>query len=107
LSERLKTSPQNIKATEQRELEGVISINTLRDVANAMDMNLVYALVPKDESIEKLIEKRALSLAKKIVMRTSGSMKLEDQENTAARLEKAISEKTDELVNELPKYLWD
>jgi predicted DNA-binding mobile mystery protein A len=107
LSEKLKTSPQNIRATEQRERDGAISINTLREIAGAMDMKLVYALVPKDESIEKLIESRAMILAKKIVMRTSGSMKLENQENTAARLDKAIKEKTDEIVNELPKYLWD
>lgn len=107
LSEKLNTSPQNIRAAEQREAAGVITLNSLREIAEAMDMKLVYGLVPKDESLEKLIEKRAHILAKKIVMRTSGSMKLENQENTAARLEKAIDQKTNEIIREMPKYLWD
>jgi predicted DNA-binding mobile mystery protein A len=107
LSERLNTSPQNIRATEEREATGAITIKGLREIAEAMDMRLVYALVPKEESLEKLIEKRAFALAQKIVMRTSGSMRLEDQENTVARLQKAVQEKTDELIHDLPKHLWD
>lgn len=107
LAERLNTSPQNIRATEKREAAGAITVKGLREMAEAMDMRLVYALVPKEESLEKLIEKRAVALAQKIVMRTSGSMRLEDQENTAARLQKAVQEKAEELIHDLPKYLWD
>ena len=107
LSEKLNTSPQNIKATEEREATGAITIKGLREIAEAMDMKLVYALVPKEESLQKLIKKRAIALAQKIVMRTSGSMRLEDQENTVARLQKAVQEKADELVHDLPKHLWD
>jgi predicted DNA-binding mobile mystery protein A len=107
LSEKLKTSPQNIKAAEHREAAGAITLKGLREIADAMDMQLVYALIPKEGSLEKLIEKRAFALAQKIVLRTSVSMKLEDQENTKARLEKAIKEKASEIIDELPKYLWD
>jgi len=107
ISDKLNTSKQNINAIEDREVTGAITLKTLSEVAEAMDMKLVYAIVPKDESLEKLIEKRANILAKKIVLRTSASMKLEDQENSGTRLEKAIKEKTNEIINELPKYLWD
>jgi len=107
LSDKLNTSPQNIKAIEDREATGAITLKGLREVAAAMDMKLVYAIVPKDDSLEKLIERRANALAKKIVLRTSASMKLEDQENSAARLEKAVREKTNEIIDALPKYLWD
>jgi hypothetical protein len=51
-------------------------------------MELVYGLVPKDGSIEKLIDRKAKELATRIVSRTSNSMKLEDQENTQQRLKK-------------------
>jgi hypothetical protein len=54
-----------------------------------------------------MIEKRAKELAQKIVLRTSNSMKLEDQENSGERIEKAIQEKTEEIKEELPKYLWE
>ena len=107
LSDKLNTSPQNIKAIEGREATGAITLKGLHEIAGAMDMKLVYAIVPKDDSLEKLIERRASALARKIVLRTSASMKLEDQENSAARLEKAVQEKTTELIDELPKYLWD
>ena len=107
LGTRLHTSPQNVRSTEIREASGSITINALKEIAEAMDMNLVYAIVPKDQSLEKLIESRAKDLATRIVLRTSASMRLEDQENTKARLEKTIQEKTTELKEELPKYLWD
>jgi transcriptional regulator with XRE-family HTH domain len=35
------------------------------------------------------------------------SMKLEDQENNPARIQKAIKEKANEIKMEMPKYLWD
>ena len=107
LGTRLHTSPQNVRSTEIREASGSITINALKEIAEAMDMNLVYAIVPKNQSLEKLIESRAKDLATRIVLRTSASMRLEDQENTKARLEKTIQEKTTELKEELPKYLWD
>ena len=70
-------------------------------------MQLVYGLVPKDGSIEALIDRKARELALRIVSRTSNSMKLEDQENTKQRLKKAIEERAAIIKNELPKMLWD
>jgi hypothetical protein len=34
-------------------------------------------------------------------------MTLEDQQNSVARIEKAIAQKTFEIKSEMPKYLWD
>ena len=70
-------------------------------------MQLVYGLVPKDGSIEKLIDRKAKELATRIVSRTSNTMKLENQENTQQRLKKAIEERTAVIKNDLPKMLWD
>jgi hypothetical protein len=79
----------------------------LRDVANAMDMQLVYGFVSKHDSLEQMIEKRAKELATEIVMRTNNTMTLEDQQNSKERIEKAIAQKTNEIKSEMPKYLWD
>jgi hypothetical protein len=70
-------------------------------------MQLVYALIPKDGSLQALIDRKANELATKIVMRTSQSMKLEDQENSEQRIKQAIQERTIAIKNELPKTLWD
>ena len=107
LGNRMNFSAQNIKQIEEREVNGTISINSLREVANAMDMQLVYGFVSKHESLEQMIEKRAKELATEIVMRTNNTMTLEDQQNSKERIEKAIAQKTNEIKSEMPKYLWD
>ncbi len=107
LGNKLKVTSQNINQYEQREKDYSISLQKLRDVAEALDMNFIYAFFPKEGSLEKIIEKRAYEVAKEIVMRTSHTMKLEDQENTEERLQKAIEDRAEKIKQELPKYLWD
>jgi hypothetical protein len=70
-------------------------------------MQLVYGFIPKDHTIEDMIEKRAIEIAKSIVMRTSNTMQLEEQENSKARIEKAIKNRAEEIKTKMPKYLWD
>ncbi len=107
LGNRLQISPQSVKEIEEREANGTISIKSMRDVANALDMQLVYGFISKHDSLEQMIEKRAKELAKEIVMRTHNTMTLEAQENSAERIEQAIAQKSAEIKYEMPKYLWD
>jgi predicted DNA-binding mobile mystery protein A len=107
LGSRVNFSAQHIKQLENREANGTISINSLKEVANAMDMQLVYGFVSKHETLEQMIEKRAKELATEIVIRTNNTMTLEDQQNSKERIEKAIAQKTNEIKSEMPKYLWD
>lgn len=107
LGNRLHIAPQSTKEIEEREANGTITLNSLRDVANAMDMQLVYGFVSKHESLEQMIEKRAKEIATEIVMRTNNTMTLEDQQISTERIEKAITQKTTEIKSEMPKYLWD
>jgi hypothetical protein len=63
-------------------------------------MNHSFHLPVSDSSyLEKLIEQRALRVARDPVMRTSQSMKLEQQENSEERLAQAIREFTDRCNN--------
>jgi predicted DNA-binding mobile mystery protein A len=107
LGNKLNVSKQGILDIEKREKDGCITIKSLKEIARALDMQLVYGFVPNDESLDALIEKRATELATKIVLRTSNTMKLEDQGNTKKRIEKAIKERAEEIKNEMPKILWD
>lgn len=107
LANKLSITKQSAQEIEMREKEGSITLRSLRETARALDMELVYGFVPKDGSLENHIDKKARSLAEKIVSRTSNSMKLEDQENTNQRLTKAIEERTIIIKQELPKALWD
>ena len=103
----LKKSSPTVIELEEREAEKNITLKKLAEVGEALNLKLVYGFVPKDGSLEKFVEKRAYKIAQEIVMRTSHTMKLEDQENTKERLKKAIKNRADKIKNELPKYLWD
>jgi predicted DNA-binding mobile mystery protein A len=107
LAIKLRMTKQGVREIEKREKNGNITIKSLREAAKALDMDLVYGFVPKDGSLDALIERKAKELATKIVLRTSNTMKLEDQENSESRVRKAISERTSALKSEMPKVLWD
>ena len=107
LGTKLSITPQSVREIEERERSDTISLKVLKQVASALDMQFVYGFIPKDKSLEKMVERRADELAKQIVERTSIHMNLEDQGISEIRIKKAIKEKAEELANELPRYLWD
>lgn len=107
LGKKLSISKQGVLDIERREKDGSITIKSLKEIGRVLDMKLVYGFVPNDGSLEALIEKRATELAKDIVMRASNTMKLEDQGNSNERIAKAIKERTKDIINEMPKVLWD
>lgn len=99
-----RSSAKNI---ERREKDLSITLKTLEEVANALDMKMVYGFVPKNGSIKEMIEKRAYVLAKEVVSETSHNMALENQENREERLKKAIDDRAQRILYEMPRYLWD
>jgi predicted DNA-binding mobile mystery protein A len=107
LGDRLSITPQSMRDIEKRERAGTISLKALREAAEALDMTLVYGFIPKDGSLEKMIERKAYEKAQKIVSRTSTTMKLEDQGNSKERIKQAVAELTEEIKREMPKNLWD
>ena len=107
LGNRLSITKQSVQDIERREKDGSVTIKALREAAKALDMQLVYGFVPNDGSLEALIDRKAKELATHIVQRTSNTMKLEDQENSKQRIEKAIEERAAIIKHEMPKTLWD
>jgi predicted DNA-binding mobile mystery protein A len=107
LGSRMGITPQSVNEIEKREIEGTVSLKVLRQFGKAINLKLVYGFIPEQGTLKGMIEKRANELAKEIVTRTSASMKLEDQENSPVRLKKAVKEKANEIVREMPRHLWD
>ena len=107
LGTKLNITRQGVNRLEESEANGTITLNSLKDVAKAMDLKLVYALVPKNGTINSLIQDKAEELAQKIVMRTNQNMKLEDQGIGEDKLAKTIKELADEIKREMRKSLWD
>src|SRR3989304_8735949 len=107
LAKRLKKSPVSVKEIEEREQHKTITLKKLIEVGEALDLQFVYGFLPKESSIEKMIDKRAQQVAREVVMRTSHTMKLEEQENREERLRQAIKDRAGILKQKIPKHLWD
>jgi predicted DNA-binding mobile mystery protein A len=73
---------------EKAEAEDRITLKSLRNVANALDCDLVYALVPRAGTMRELIENRARRQARKHVLEVEHSMALEDQ--AVGRIDEAV-----------------
>lgn len=96
-----------IQKIEERDATGQITINKLKDVGNALGMKFVYGFIPKDGSIENLINLKAAKLARKIVLRTNQNMKLEDQGISEDKIDASIIDLANEIKREMRKSLWD
>jgi predicted DNA-binding mobile mystery protein A len=92
----LKTSRQLPIQLEKAEAEYRITLKSLRAAANALGCELVYALVPKANSLHDLVEERARSQATKQILGVERSMVLEDQ--AVGRVEEAVETETKRLL---------
>ncbi len=105
LGERIGVSQPRVVQMEKDELSGALTLKTLRQVAEAMDCMLVYALVPRT-SLEETMRHQAQKIAEQRLSRTSHSMLLEDQQVSNDELKKMLNAKVKDLVREMPKDLW-
>jgi predicted DNA-binding mobile mystery protein A len=97
LARKLGTSRQLPLQLEKAEAEDRITLKSLRAAANALDCDLVYALVPKAGTMEDLIENRARAQARKRVLEVEHSMALEDQ--AVGRVDEAVEAETRRLAS--------
>jgi predicted DNA-binding mobile mystery protein A len=107
LGTKLNLTKGAIQKIEEREATGQITINKLKDVGNALNMKFIYGFIPKDGTIESLVNLKAEKLARKIVLRTNQNMKLEDQGIGDEKIAKTIKELANEIKREMKKSLWD
>ena len=107
LAKKLNITRQSVLEIENREAEGSITLKNLKEVANALDMKLIYCLFPKEGTLEGLIERRAREIATEMVLGTSQSMMLDDQENDTNSIQEAIQERKKLIMDRSPKRLWD
>jgi len=106
LAKRLGCNRSNITSFEQREKKGTITLETLTQVARAMNCTLVYCFVPI-EPLSKQLENQARIIAKKQIRSVNHSMKLEQQGLSPKQLQKQEDDLVQELLQGNPKKLWD
>jgi len=107
LASRLGLSVPAVKKFEQREQSEAISLASLRKVAAAMDMDLVYYLKPKSGTLEAMMDARIEQKALELMQVSNQAMLLENQildnHNRARELKRLISEIRQQKLSSL----WD
>jgi len=106
LAKRLDVNQQRVARIEQDEVLGKVTLNTMQNAAEAMGCVFVYGVVPRD-SLQQIVGRQAEIVAKKRMARSNQTMRLEKQELSEAEKSKAIHDLTDEIVETMPKSLWD
>jgi len=106
LAKRVGVTQPTLTEWEQREMDGTITMQSMSRVANAMQCDLVYALVPR-KPINSILEERAQQIVADSLKQVSRSMRLEDQETSAARRARLAKQLVRRLLEETPKRLWD
>lgn len=106
LAKRMGISQTSAVSLEKNEISGAITLQSLKKAADAMHCRLVYAVVP-EESLEAIVQSRAIAVATKMFEDISHSMRLENQEvidpeDKEAQIEKLAEELADDI-----KRLWD
>ncbi|MCK5489978.1 MAG: mobile mystery protein A [Gemmatimonadetes bacterium] len=106
LAERMGVSTTAAQSAERNEARGKIQLDSLDALADGLDCELVYALVPR-QSIQSTLEHRAKELAGRVVRRVSTSMELEEQGVPEEEKRRQIEELAAGLLRERPQHFWE
>jgi predicted DNA-binding mobile mystery protein A len=102
----MEVSQAAVSQFERGEVEGTITLATLRKVADALGCEFTYALIPRG-SLEDLIRARARKVAEKTLERAAHSMDLERQGVPPSETRKQLEDLTEQLLRDRPRTLWD
>ncbi|HZZ05152.1 mobile mystery protein A [Paraburkholderia sp.] len=102
---RLGITGSTLHKSELAEAEERITLGQLRKLADGLDCELIYALVPR-KPLTQVVEDRARSIALQEVSEVAHTMSLEDQRPATDRLRKQVEQRTVELLRGRWSDLW-
>ncbi|MGW8314845.1 MAG: hypothetical protein ACWGNV_04535 [Bacteroidales bacterium] len=107
LGHRMRITPQSVKEIEERESRGTVSVKVLQQFGSALGMKFVYGFIPREKSLEAMIDKRVREVADEIIYRSSLQFMPGEKESDPDRFLRAFIAKTRELKATMPVNLWD
>lgn len=106
LARKLGVTRAQVAKSERNELAGVITLNTLQNMVQAMGGRIVYTIVlPND--VEKMVSERARTIARKMIKKANTHMALESQTLNDKTMRFELSRLEQEILKEMPADFWD
>mgnify|MGYP001189144498 CR=1 FL=1 len=106
LAARMGLSQSTVTAIEKGEEAETVSLRTLRRAAEALDCQLVYALVPRT-SLHEAVHRRAEALAVERLALVHHTMRLENQALRESELSAERERLTDSILKGRASRLWE
>jgi predicted DNA-binding mobile mystery protein A len=106
LAKRLGVAQPRVSALEKAEATGSVTLKTLREAAEALDCELVYALVPRT-SLDAMLRRQIEHKAAADLAEVQHTMRLENQAVSAADLEDQRRQIIDAALTGTLKGVWD
>jgi predicted DNA-binding mobile mystery protein A len=102
---RLGITAPSLHKSEAAEAQGRITLGQLRKLAEGLDCELVYALVPK-QPLGQMVDAQAERLARAEVLGVAHSMGLENQRPSDAFVARQVAERKQALLTGPWSKLW-
>ncbi len=96
LADRMGTVETSVLSLERNEVARKARLDTLERAADALNCDLLFALVPR-QSLEEMVEQRAQARAAAMLGVVGHSMLLEDQQVSSAATQDQLQEQTARL----------
>jgi predicted DNA-binding mobile mystery protein A len=106
LARKLGATRQAVVDLERREALGAVTLSALRRAADALDCEVVYALVPRT-ALREARARQARRQAERQLSGVAHTMRLEAQGVAAAEHRRQVAERTDGLLRTWSRALWD
>ncbi len=106
LARRLGLQQQSVAGFEKREPAGEITLKQLRKIADALECDVVFTMLPRT-SLRERVEKRATDLAKAEIEAVAHSMALEAQETDPILKAERVEQRKRSILDRRWSRLWD
>lgn len=106
LAERMGVAPSRVTTIEKAEVAGGVTLKTLRETAEALNCELVYAFVPT-KPLNEILTAQAERQARNQIMHMHHTMRLENQGMTEEDLQMETRRIIDDYLTNATRRLWN
>ncbi|MBX3486645.1 MAG: mobile mystery protein A [Candidatus Paracaedibacteraceae bacterium] len=108
---RANVTPQSIVKSETSEVQGTISLNTMHHIAESMECEVIYFILPR-ANLEKMVDIQVQKKAQAMMRVISHSMTLENQEPTPEAMMEQLEDLIEQLRHDIKtkkniSYIWN